>query len=129
MTIQEPSTVGLTKAAHDKLKRLKEDRQFGELVDAYRFAISLAVAQGIDPFSVPSEGNRQTMFNVGTLDPDQLLKVAINAVYSDACNNEAAYKIAERLAEWGVGKLSMEASHGDINFVKLLQQANEKLTG
>ncbi len=53
MTIQEPSTVGLTKAAHDKLKRFKDDGCFGELQDAYRFAISLAVAQGIDPSSVP----------------------------------------------------------------------------
>ena len=129
MTIQEPSTVGLTKAAHDKLKRLKDDGHFGELQDAYRFAISLAVAQGIDPFSIPSEGSRTTIFNVGTLDPDQSLKVAINAVYSDACNNEAAYKIAERLAEWGGDELSMETSRGDINFVKLLQQASEKMTG
>ena len=49
MTIQEPSTVGLTKAAHDKLKRFKDDGCFGELQDAYRFAISLAVAQELIP--------------------------------------------------------------------------------
>jgi hypothetical protein len=129
MTIQEPNTVGLTKTAHDKLKRLKDDGHFGELQDAYRLAISLAVAQGIDPASVHIEGSRTTIFNVGTLDPDQSLKIAINAIYSDACENEAAYKVAERLAEWGVSELAMEASRGDINFVKLLQQANEKLNG
>ena len=129
MIIQEPRTVGLTKAAHDKLKRLEDDGHFGELQDAYRFAISLAVAQGIDPLTISSEGSRTTIFNVSTLDPDQSLKIAINAVYPDACQNEAAYKIAERLAEWGIGELAMEASRGDINFVMLLQQANEKLIG
>ena len=129
MTLQESSTVGLTKMAHDKLKRLKNDGHFGELQDAYRFAISLAIAQGIEPSSVSSEGSRTTIFNVGTLDPDQSIRIAIKAIYPEDCKTESSYKIAERLAEWGVNELATKAERGEIDFVKLLEQANEKLNG
>ena len=59
----------------------------GVLRDVYRFASSLAVAQGIDPVSVTNEGSRTTIFNFSTLDPDQSLKIAIDSIYKDACEN------------------------------------------
>src|SRR4051812_42056932 len=66
--------VGIAKTAHAKLQRLKEDGYFSEMVDAYRFAIALALAHG----GLTSDFNeRQNLFNVGTLDPDRSLYTAV----------------------------------------------------
>lgn len=127
MTIQEPTTVGLSKEAHEELKLLKENGHFAELQDAYRFAISLAIAQGVDPLATSVGSGKATIFNIGTLDGDQSIKLAISSIYSDQCKEEPVYKIAERLAEWGINELAAEASRGEINFIKLLEQAEEKL--
>jgi hypothetical protein len=35
------------------------------------------------------------------------------------------YRWAERLAEWGVEKLSQESEKGQINFLRLLAEAKE----
>ena len=83
MTIQEPTTVGLSKEAHEELKLLKENGHFAELQDAYRFAISLAIAQGVDPLATSVGSGKATIFNIGTLDGDQSIKLAISSIYSD----------------------------------------------
>ncbi len=123
MNTLEPTTIGLSAGAHEKLKRLQEERYFRELLDGYRFAIGLALAQGVEPAEIQ---RRKTIFNVGTLDPDQFLKRSIVALLGNRAQNVSIYKMAERLAEWGVNELALEAEHGTINFVGLLDQANEK---
>ena len=70
MNIAEPTTIGLSEGAHKKLKWLQEEQHFRELLDGYRFAIGLALAQGVEP---PEVQKRTTIFNVGTVDPDQSL--------------------------------------------------------
>ena len=124
MTIAEPTTIGLSESAHEKLKWLQEKEHFRELLDGYRFAIGLALAQGAEP---PDVQKRTTIFNIGTVDPDQSLKRSIEALMGDRISGVAVYKIAERLAEWGVNELEAQAQSGSIDFVGLLQQANEKV--
>lgn len=80
MSISEPTTIGLSEGAHEKLKRLHEEQHFRELLDGYRFAIGLALAQGVEP---PEVQKRKTMFNVGSVDPDQSLKRSIEALMGD----------------------------------------------
>lgn len=123
MSISEPTTIGLSEAAHKKLKRLQEEEHFRELLDGYRFAIGLALAQGIDP---PDVQKRTTIFNVGTVDPDQSLKLAIQGVMGDRVEGASVYKMAERLAEWGVNELALQAENGEIDFVGLLDQVADK---
>ena len=65
-TGNEPTTIGLSESSHRKLQRLKEDGYFGEMLDAYRFAIALALSQD----EIAERAKRKTIFNVGTLDPD-----------------------------------------------------------
>ena len=48
MSVTEPTVTGVSEKTHAKLKRLKEDGHFREMADAYRFAIGLALAQGIN---------------------------------------------------------------------------------
>ena len=123
MNISEPTTIGLSEGAHEKLKTLQEEKHFRELLDGYRFAIGLALAQGIDP---PEVQKRTTIFNVGTVDPDQSLKRAIQAVMGARVEGASVYKMAERLAEWGVTELASQAQTGEIDFVGLLDQVAVK---
>jgi hypothetical protein len=120
MTNPEPTTIGLSKSAHQKLKELQELQYFRDLLDGYRFAIGMALAQGIDP---PDISDRTTMFNIGTFDPDQSLKYSIQAVMGDRVKEQPIYKIAERLAEWGVNEMSRLSDESKLNLVELLEQA------
>lgn len=123
MSVAEPTTIGLSEGAHEKLKRLQEEQHFRELLDGYRFAIGLALAQGVEP---PEVQKRTTIFNVGTVDPDQSLKRSIEALMGDRVRDASIYKMAERLAEWGVNELASQAEAGGIDFAGLLDQVGER---
>ena len=123
MTVAEPTTIGLSEGAHRKLKWLQEEQHFRDLLDGYRFAIGLALAQGIEPQEVQK---RTTIFNVGTVDPDQTLKRSIETIMGDRVRGVAVYKMAERLAEWGVNELASQAQAGSIDFLRLLDQTRGK---
>lgn len=111
--------IGVSEATHSKLKNLKDDGHFREMADAYRFAIGLALAQGIDP---PEIGTSQTVFSVATIDPDQSIKNAIQTILGDQIRDVPIYKMAERLADWGIQEIAREAEGGDIDVVTLFDQ-------
>lgn len=125
MSTAEPTTIGLSGDAHEKLKWLQEEQHFRELLDGYRFAIGLALAQGVEP---PEVQKRTTIFNVGTVDPDQSLKRSIEALMGDRVREASTYKMAERLAEWGVNELASQARDGGLNFLGLLDHTGEERT-
>jgi hypothetical protein len=115
--------IGLSEAGNDKLDRLKEMGYFAEKMDGYRFAVSLALAQGVIP---PDITKRTTFLNVGSLDPDQTLRRAVEALLNDQMEGTTAYRLVERLADWGVTELYRQAEHGDIDFVGILDQLATK---
>jgi hypothetical protein len=118
MSISEPTMIGVAETTHGKLQRLKEDGHFREMADAYRFGIGLALAQGI----VPKEISSRTVFSVATIDPQQELRTAIQAVFGDQMEGIPVYKMAERLADWGINELSALAEKGEIDVVGLFDQ-------
>lgn len=113
--------IGVAEATHAKLQRLKEDGHFREMADAYRFGIGLALAQGVSPKEISS----RTVFSVATIDPQQELKTAIQAVFGDQIKGVAVYKMAERLADWGINELSALAEKGEIDIVALFDQIED----
>lgn len=121
MTIQEPVTIGLTDGAKEKLRWLAEEHYFRQQVDAYRFAIGLALAQNVDPPELHKSG---TIFNIGSFDPDGTLKRSIQAIMGDRLKDVAVYKMAERLAEWGITELATQAESGSLNLVRILEQVS-----
>lgn len=118
MSVSEPTMIGVAEATHAKLQRLKEDGHFREMADAYRFGIGLALAQGV----IPKEISSRTVFSVATIDPQQELRTAIQAVLGDQLNGISIYKMAERLADWGIKELSALAEKGKIDVVALFDQ-------
>ena len=118
----EPITLGLSREGHRKLKVLKEEGYFGEMTDAYRFAIALALAHGITGGPDVSRG---TVFNVGTLDPDGSIYFAVKTFAQP--EGEAVYKVVEKLAEWGVETMYRLYEDGTLSVSSLLKEAGELL--
>jgi len=124
MTIVELITVGLSESANEKLDALKELGYFAEKIDGYRFAVSLALAQGVIP---PEISKRTTFVNVGSLDPDQLFRSAVEALMPDHLSETTAYRLIERLADWGVNDLYAQSqTSGAIDFARLLEHTGSE---
>lgn len=121
--VEEPTTIGLSEHAHSRLGALKEDGHFAEMADAYRFAIALALSQGVLPDEVG--GTRRTVFNIGTIDPDKDLYVAIKTMIETG--ETPVYRWAERLAEWGVVELARQAEAGSLDVGKILEDSERQV--
>jgi hypothetical protein len=125
MTGPDLINIGLSEAGNDKLDRLvKEMGYFAEKLDGYRFAVSLALAQGVIP---PDITKRTTFLNVGSLDPDQTLRRAVEALLNDQIEGTTPYRLVERLADWGVTELYRQAEQGDVDFEGILDQLASKV--
>ena len=61
MTTTDTVTVGLTAEGHENLQRLKDEGVFGDMLDAYRFAVGLALRRGL---IAPQSIKTSTIFNV-----------------------------------------------------------------
>jgi hypothetical protein len=112
------TTVGLSTEAHSMLQALKEHELFAEMLDGYRFAISLAIASGSS--GTPITGGKNTFVNVGTLDKDGALRQIIAALFQ--CPLEESYDKAELLAEWGVRELDRRFQDGSLDVAELLKE-------
>lgn len=98
----EPAQIGLSEIAHHQLERMVKEGYFSEMRDGYRFAVALALAREAD---IPRpQGARKNIFSTSTLDPDHLLKLAVDTLRPSI--DEPAYRIAERLADWGIAELN-----------------------
>jgi hypothetical protein len=115
MSITEPTMIGLSERAHALLQQMKEDNFLAEMADGYRLGIGLALAQGVEPPDVPS---RRTVFSVATIDPDKEIASAIRALMD--LQGGSVYRMAERLADWGVFELANRFDGGPLNVESLV---------
>lgn len=113
----------LSEKVYEKLKRLQEEKHFLEMKDAYRCGIALALSRKIVPPEIASPKS-SGIYSISQIDPDQSIALAINLLMDTG--ELPPYRWAERLAEWGVEELSHESEKGQINFAKLLTEAEEK---
>ncbi len=116
----EPNQIGIGEVAHTKLKRLCEDGYFAQMMDAYRFAIALALANGATPSEIT--GSRQNVFGVATIDPDQSLYTAIKMLIKTG--DIPVYRWAERLADWGVMEMSRQVDEGTFDIGQILEESD-----
>lgn len=124
---KEPTTIGLSEQAHAMLKRLAEDKKngyFAEMADAYRFGVALALAYGVIPDEIL--GQRTTIFNVGTLDPDKRIYTTIRSLLpASVIGDTPVYRWAERLAEWGVREMSLMSDKGELDIGEIVARAQK----
>ena len=119
MTASDLVNVGISQESDEKLSDLKERGVFADKIDGYRFGVSLAIAQGAMPGELVKRVN---LFNVGSLDPDQTLRRAIEALMPEALCETTPYRLIERLADWGVSELHAQELAGGVDFEALLGQ-------
>ena len=119
MIIPDLINIGLSEQGNDNLDYLKELDYFAEKIDAYRFAVAMAIAAGVIP---PEISKRVTFLNVGSFDPDQAFKKAVEMLLSQHILETTPYRLIERLADWGVKKLVEEAKLGRIDFEELIDR-------
>ena len=95
---EQKITLRLSEEAHAKLSELQASGLFGQMLDAYRLAIALALSEGV--IDAPEHRRGKTYINAGSLDPDGLIRDAVLETYGDRAG--PPYEIAERLGEAGV---------------------------
>lgn len=121
-TIDDLNKLSLSERTHAKLKRLQEDGHFLEMRDAYRLGIALALSRGIRPSEIlPPKASG--IYSISQIDPDQSISLAIKILMDT--EDLPPYRWAERLAEWGIEELFRESQKGQIDIVKLLDEAYE----
>jgi DNA-binding IclR family transcriptional regulator len=119
MSISEPTMIGLSDKAHALLSQMKEDNFLAEMADGYRLGIGLALAQGIEPEDLHQ---KRTVFSVATIDPDQEIAAAIRALID--LKGTSVYRMAERLADWGVIELAKRFDGSPIDVCALVPKSN-----
>jgi len=118
--------IGLSEAGNARLEYLKEHGYFAEKLDGYRFAVGLALASGA---IAPDLAKRSTFLNVGSFDPDQAFKRAVETLLPELLVGTTVYRLVERLADWGVNELYQQAENGDVDFQGFLEGVSRKPTG
>ncbi len=112
-------TIGLSESGNDKLNELKDEGIFAEKMDGFRFAVALALAQGVIPEEI---SKRSPFLNIGSLDPNHTLKHAVETLMPTQLQDTTPYRMIERLAEWGVNDLYAQHQNGGIDFAGLFAQ-------
>lgn len=124
MSVQEITTIGLSSSGNDKLDGLKESGVFAEKMDCFRFGVALALAHGAVP---PELKDRSPFLNIGSFDPDQTLRRAVEMLMPAEVAKTTPYRLIERLGEWGINELDAQSKSGDIDFATLFEQVADKV--
>ena len=116
MTTKDSVTIGLTQKSHSSLQLLKDEGVFSEMMDGYRFAIALSVQRRL---LAPKDISTETIFNVGSLDRDGLIRDLVVSVFPEA--KERPYTFVERLAEAGIEELMKLYDSRQLRFSDLFE--------
>ena len=115
-------TLGVTPAGTAALEEIMGTGWFEEEMDAFRVAISLAFAHNL--LKEPSEMTGvSTKWNVGTIDPDGLLRTMV-VLLSDG-NGERPYAHAEARAAAGLEYLKVHLIDQNKQLFEVLTEASD----
>lgn len=96
--MEEPRTVSVSQRGKEVIERLSNAGHFEQGLDAYRFALALAIANEEEPHSRSADA--ETRYNVGSLDPDGSVYYAVVLAQPEA--ELPRYRAAEGYAEAGL---------------------------
>lgn len=101
---EDKQQVGLTPTGDEAIQILVSDGRFASQTDAYRFAISYAIAAGLDLADAPL-GGYITKFNaLGTLESGSSIRDLIEIL--GIGETSRPFATAEKLAELGVREIA-----------------------
>ncbi|WFE62421.1 hypothetical protein [Micromonospora sp. WMMD714] len=101
---EDKQQIGLTAKGDEAIQALVADRWFANQTDAYRFAISYAVAAGLDPADAPA-GGYNTKFNaLGTLESGSSIRDLMDIL--GIGETHRPFATAEKLADLGVREIA-----------------------
>lgn len=89
-------TIGLTPENRSRIEQIMEQGIFKDKMDAAKFALSVAINEGIEPGE--AEGT-DTVWNVGSFDSDGQLKLIIPLLFE---NIDTPYRAVELLLNAGI---------------------------
>jgi hypothetical protein len=118
MSAEDITTLGLSDETHQVLLRMKDEGIIDEMRDGYRLGVALAVARGI---VAPEDTKFRTIFNVGSLDQDGLIRDVVSQLYPEA--SARPYSLVQRLAEAGVAEIGRMHEGGHFRFKELFDFA------
>jgi hypothetical protein len=115
---EDKKQIGLTSAGDEALKSIASEFFGGSGEDAYRFAISYALAAGFTPEDAPASGYQTKYAFLSTLEAGGAIQSLIRILEVGDASRPAA--TAERLAEVGVTDLARRLQ-GSESMVDILE--------
>lgn len=113
--MSDKKTIGLAPAGEKAMQTVMEQGCFKDMMDAAKFAMSLAIQMNRQPGSI--EG-ANTIWNVGSFDSDGQIRLLIPVLYPDC---EAPYRAAESLVDQGLALLLSRINDNTFDPVYILQ--------
>lgn len=101
---EDKQQIGLTSAGDEAIQIMLDEGRFASQTDAYRFAISYAIAADLDPGAAP-KGGYNTKFNaLGTLESGSSIRDLIDII--GVGERRRPFATAEKLAELGTREIA-----------------------
>lgn len=129
--VPEPGvTIALSPEARAYLEALSSssDAPYKDMVDAFRFAVSLALAIRKDnPPPVPSQSG-ETAYNIGSFERDGVFKEAFQIVAPNAYKTVPLTRLIRCYGEWGVKQMHdlMLKDGGEFNIISAIEYVREQ---
>lgn len=114
MTGDNRTTIGLTPENKAVLEEVMAD--FNEKSDAAKFAMAIAIERGVEPGETE---NTETVWNVGSFDPDRELKDLVLALYP---SENSPYTSVEHFVNQGLRLVDQHLSENkDLDIITFIQ--------
>lgn len=110
----DKKTIGLTATGEKAMGQMMEQGCFKDMIDAAKFAMSIAIREGDAPMSV--EGTN-TIWNVGSFDSDGQIRQILPVLFVGC---ETPYRAAESLIDQGLTRMKHIVETGNFDATDLL---------
>jgi hypothetical protein len=122
--VNDKSQVAISLEGNDHIEHLVEKyKWFKDGIDAYKVAVSVALARGKDVVDTPPVTNKKTKYGVSSLDGDGRLRDMIISLRPDL--DKRPYAESEWLAEIGLMIIRDELDSGRLLFEILMNKQEE----
>ena len=113
--VNDKKTIGLTTRGESIMKEIMSLNYFKDMIDAAKFAMSLAINQ--NPEICPVEG-ASTIWNVGSFDPEGELRQLIPTFFPGC---KTPYRVVEYLIDVGLNQMYEKVRSGTFDISEIVE--------